>query len=187
MDESQSTAFAEPPVDNSLLEKLLHNRLSESEARQFASENPECITFTLLALQQRLACSQQSTGANTPSSVIPPYEKPPVKPKPPKTGRKKRGGQPGHAGRTRDHLSTPDRTREHRCKCCRECNGELTRTGKTRSRRSEDIPEDLKPVITEDVVHRDYCPKCKKRVKPKLPDVLPNCTLGNRTLVLATL
>jgi transposase len=187
MDESQSTAVAEPPVDSSLLEKLLNNRLSEEEARRFASENPECITFTLLALQQRLAGAMQTTGSNTPSSVIPPFQKPPTIPKPSKQGKKKRGGQPGHVGRTRDPLPQPDRTREHHCERCPDCNGELTRTGKTRSRRSEDIPEDLKPVITEDVIHRDYCPNCQKRVEPKLPDVLPNCTLGNRTLVLATL
>ncbi|QDU95605.1 Transposase IS66 family protein [Lignipirellula cremea] len=36
-------------------------------------------------------------------------------------------------------------------------------------------------------MHRDYCPNCKKRVEPKLPDVLPNCTLGNRVLVLAAM
>ena len=187
MDESHSTAVADPPVDTSLLDRLLHNRLSEDEARQFATTNPECIVFTLLALQQRLAGLSQSTGPNTPSSVIPPYQKPPIKPKPNHKGKKKRGGQPGHTGRTRDPLPTPDRTREHQCQRCPDCNGKLTRTGKTRSRRSEDIPEDLKPVITEDVIHRDYCPNCKKRVEPKLPDVLPNCTLGNRTLVLATL
>ncbi len=187
MDESHSTAVADPPVDTSLLDRLLHNRLSEDEARQFATTNPECIVFTLLALQQRLAGLSQSTGPNTPSSVIPPYQKPPIKPKPNQKGKKKRGGQPGHTGRTRDPLPTSDRTREHQCQRCPDCSGKLTRTGKTRSRRSEDIPEDLKPVITEDVIHRDYCPNCKKRVEPKLPDVLPNCTLGNRTLVLATL
>src|SRR5690606_23854337 len=52
---------------------------------------------------------------------------------------------------------------------------------------SEDIPEDLKPVITKDVIHRDWCPACRKRVEPKPPDLLPRATLGNRTLVLAAL
>ncbi|WP_261344143.1 IS66 family transposase [Rubripirellula tenax] len=81
----------------------------------------------------------------------------------------------------------PDRTREHMLPCCPDCQGPLKRTGDTRKRRSEDIPEDLKPVITEDILHRDYCPACQKRVEPKLPDVLPRCTLGNRTLVLSAM
>jgi transposase len=187
MDELHSTVTQSPPVDDSLLEKLLSNRLSEAEALKFASENPECIAFTLLALQQRLAGAGQTVGPNTPSSVVPPYQKPSKPIKSNAKGKKKRGGQPGHAGCTRDPLPAPDRTREHQSERCPDCNGELVRTGNTRSRRSEDIPEDLKPVITEDVIHRDYCPNCKKQVEPKLPDVLPNCTLGNRTLVLATL
>lgn len=187
MDESQSTAVTEPPVDNSLLEKLLHNRLSESEARQFVSESPEYIVFTLLALQQRLAASLQSTGPNTPSAVIPPFAKPNARPDAKKKSKKNRGGQPGHSGRTRQPLVTPDRTREHHCSECPECGGQLVRTGETRKRLSEDIPEDLKPVVTEDILHRDYCPACQKRVEPKVPDVLPSCTLGNRTLVLSAL
>ena len=52
---------------------------------------------------------------------------------------------------------------------------------------SQRRPEDLKPIITEDTIHRDYCPSCDKRVEPKLPDVLPRCTLGNRTLVLSAM
>lgn len=183
MDEPQATAVSDPPVDVSLLDKLLHNRLSEQEAREFVSGNPECMVFTLLALQQRIATSQQASGHNTPSSAIPPYAKPTRS----KHKKKKRGGQVGHAGHTRDPLPDPDRTREHQHDRCPDCHGKLRRTGDTRSRRSEDIPEDLKPVITEDIVHRDYCPQCKKRVEPKIPDVLPRCTLGNRTLVLSAL
>lgn len=187
MDGAETTAVVDPPVNASLLDKLLSNKLSEAEARSFLSGDPECAVFTLLALQQRIAGSSQATGPNTPSSVIPPYDKPPIKPRPPSKGRKKRGGQPGHTGRTRPSLPEPDRTREHQCECCPDCGGKLKRTGQTRTRRTEDIPEDLKPIITEDTIHRDYCPDCKKRVEPKLPDVLPRCTLGNRTLVLSAL
>ena len=89
-------------------------------------------------------------------------------------------------------MPEPDRVREHHLPRCPDCQGKLKRTGATRRRRSEDIPEDLKPVITEDVLHRDYCPQCRQRVEPKPPDVLPpdvlpHCTLGNRTLVLSAL
>lgn len=111
MDEPTTTAVAEPLVDLSFLDKLRHNRLSEAEARQFASQSPEFITFTLLALQQRLAASLQSTGPNTPSAAIPPFAKPNAKPDLKKKSKKKRGGQPGHPGRTREPLLKPDRTR----------------------------------------------------------------------------
>jgi len=187
MDGAKTTAAVDPPINNSLIDKLLSNQLSESEAREFAACDPECTAFTLLALQQRIAQASQATGPNTPSSAIPPHDKPTAEPKKPKRKKRKRGGQPGHAGRTRPPLAEPDRTRNHQCESCPDCGGKLKRTGQTRTRRSEDIPEDLKPVITEDTIHRDYCPSCDKRVEPKLPDVLPRCTLGNRTLVLSAM
>ncbi|MEM6779579.1 MAG: IS66 family transposase zinc-finger binding domain-containing protein, partial [Planctomycetota bacterium] len=187
MDGSKATAVVDPPINASLIDKLLTNQLSEAEAREFANQDPECTAFTLLALQQRIAQPSQASGPNTPSSAIPPYEKPSARSTKPKGKKRKRGGQPGHAGRTRPQLPDPDRTREQQCEVCPDCGGNLRRTGQTRTRRSEDIPEDLKPVITEDTIHRDYCPSCDKRVEPKLPDVLPRCTLGNRTLVLSAM
>ncbi|MCR9117425.1 MAG: IS66 family transposase [bacterium] len=138
-----------------------------------------------MAIQQRVAQSQQATGANQPSATIPPYEKNNASNRKSKHKRK-RGGKPGHQG-TRRPTRIPDRTREHQCENCPDCGGKLKRTDERRDRFSEDIPEDLKSVVTKDVIHRDYCPKCQKRVEPRLPDVLPNCTLGNRTLVLSAL
>ncbi len=186
---SGTAVVADLSVDASLLEKVLQNRLSQEDALRFAGSAPECVAFTLLALQQRIASTQQAAGAHTPSSAVPPYAKENMAAAgaKSKSRRRKRGGQPGHAGRTREPLPEPDRVREHQLPRCPDCQGKLKRTGETRRRRSEDIPEDLKPVITEDVLHRDYCPQCRKRVEPKLPDVLPHCTLGNRTLVLSAL
>ena len=186
---TSDSVVADLSVDAALLEKVLQNRLSEEDALRFASSAPECVAFTLLALQQRIASSQQACGANTPSAAVPPYAKENMAAAgaKSKSRRRKRGGQPGHAGRTREPLPEPDRVREHQLPRCPDCRGKLRRTGETRRRRSEDIPEDLRPVITADVLHRDYCPRCRKRVEPKLPDVLPNCTLGNRTLVLSAL
>lgn len=182
----EATATAAPPIDSSFLDKLLRNQLTEADARGFVSGDPECLVFTLLAIQQCIANASQDVGPNTPSAAIPAFAKPSAKPKNRKD-KKKRGGQPGHAGRTREPLLEPDRTREHILDCCPDCHGPLKRTGDKRTRRSEDIPEDLKPVITEDILHRDYCPACQKRVEPRLPDVLPRCTLGNRTLVLSAM
>ena len=187
MDGRNATAVAEPLIDGSLLDKLLHNRLSEAEARRFVGGDPECAVFTLLALQQQIASLQPAVGPHTPSAAVPPFAKPTVPPSRSGKQKKKRGGQPGHPGRTRAPLPAPDRTREHQYQRCPDCDGKLVRTGDTRSRRSEDIPEDLKPVVTEDILHRDYCPQCRKRVEPNVPDVLPRCTLGNRTLVLSAM
>jgi hypothetical protein len=44
------------------------------------------------------------------------------------------------------------------------------------------MPVDLKVEATEHTIHSDWCPRCQKRVEPKLPDVLPRCQLGNRLL-----
>ncbi len=41
-------------------------------------------------------------------------------------------------------------------------------------------------MVTEHVIHRDWCPHCKKLVEPVVPDALPRATLGNRTLVLSS-
>jgi hypothetical protein len=54
----------------------------------------------------------------------------------------------------------------------------------TRTRFIEDIPE-VQPVVTEHVIHRDWCPKCRIKVEPVVTDALPNSTLGNRVLVLS--
>jgi transposase len=151
-------ALTTTSVDADFLDKLLNNRLSQQEALAFASSGAELIAFTMLALQQRLASISPQTGPHTPPSAIPPFAKPNSKSSVQAKGKKKRGGQPGHPGKTRDALPPPDRTRNHQLNHCPESKGKLVVTGETRSRRSEDIPEDLKPVITEDIIHRDYCP-----------------------------
>ena len=35
------------------------------------------------------------------------------------------------------------------------------------------------------MIHRDWCPKCKKKVEPPVPDALSGATLGNRVLALS--
>ena len=172
-------------VDVEFVERFLAAQVTEEESRRFALQPAEVIAFTLLMIQAKIGDQQTKAGPNTPSSAIPPYEKPAPRPKPKK--RRQRGGQTGHAGRSRNRPLQPDRTRTHRLKDCPKCGTKLRPTSETRERFSEDIPEDLKPVVTKDVIHRDYCPCCKRRVEPKVPDILPNCTLGNRTLVFSAL
>jgi hypothetical protein len=61
----------------------------------------------------------------------------------------------------------------------------LTRTNQTRPRITEDIPEQITPVVTEHTIHRDWCPRCQKAVEPVVTEALPGATLGHRTLVLS--
>jgi transposase len=78
-----------------------------------------------------------------------------------------------------------DETKEHRAKTCPGCGGSLNRCRETRERYTEDIPDDLKPTVTRHVIHRDWCPACKKHVAGKVPDALPQPQLGHRTLVFS--
>ena len=91
----------------------------------------------------------------------------------------------GHPGAARTRPVHIDRHESHQLPACPDCGAELTRTGRSRSRLVEDIPDNLRPEVTEHTIHRDWCPCCKKQVEPPVPDALPNCTLGNRTVVLS--
>jgi transposase len=102
------------------------------------------------------------------------------------SSRKKRPGRKaGHGGARRAAPTRIDRRKEHRAACCPHCQGRLTRCQQTRTRYTEDLPEDLTPVCTEHTIHRDWCQRCKRHVEPKVPDALPGSTLGNHTLALA--
>lgn len=178
-----SATLPTPAIDAAFVDRFLRGEVDEAESRRLVTGDPEVAAFTLLAIQQRLAGGSQAGGPNTPSGAVPPYEKPVSSTR----VKRKRGGRNGHAGARRRTPPQPDRVREQQLECCPDCGGELKRTGQKRERMSEDIPEDLKPVVTKDVIHRDWCPSCRKRVEPKPPDLLPRATLGNRTLVLSAL
>jgi len=171
-------------VDTGFVDRLFAARVTEVESAAFARQPVEVIAFTLLAIQARLGEAKPAAGPNTPSGAVPPYEKPAAQAK---TRGRKRGGRNGHPGSRRASPVTADRTRHQRLDHCPDCGTKLRPTGETRERISEDIPENLKPVVTKDILHRDYCPQCRKRVEPKPPDLLPRCTLGNRTLVFSGL
>jgi transposase len=164
-------------IDREVLEAIRTGSLSESQAERFLDQDRAVIIFTLLALARQVG---SAGGAHTPSATIPPYLKPGPSGKP-----KQRGGQPGHAGHARPRPERIDQRHTHQLPCCPECHGKLVRTGDTRTRITEDMPTDLQAEVTEHTLHRDWCPRCKKRVEPRLPDVLPHCTLGNRLLGLS--
>jgi ribosomal protein L44E len=36
------------------------------------------------------------------------------------------------------------------------------------------------------VIHRDYCPACKKHVEPVVADAMPNASLGHNIVALSS-
>jgi hypothetical protein len=40
-------------------------------------------------------------------------------------------------------------------------------------------------VVTEHVIHRDWCPHCRQHVEPVVPDALPGAMLGHRVVALS--
>ena len=158
--------------------------LSEEQARELYRQGEEAVVFALLELTKRLAEAQGKTDPSitpsTPSSMIPTYKKPPAK----RRGKKRPGAKPGHPGTRRETPEQIDWEEEHRAKRCPDCNSRLKRCGETRKRYIEDIPE-VQPEVTEHTIHRDWCPKCKKKIEPPVPDALPGSQLGNRVLVLS--
>lgn len=156
--------------------------LDRMQAEAIYARGKEAVIFTILELAKQLADARNpaSTTPSTPSGMIPVYEKPAV------SGRNKRPGRKnGHAGSGRKRPERIDHREEHRLPCCPHCQGRLKRMQETHTRYVEDIPENLQAEVTEHTIHRDWCPKCKKRVTPQVPDALPGARLGNRAVVLS--
>lgn len=171
----------------STLDIPLGPTLTEEQARTIYAQGEEAVVFVLLAFAKMLAEEQAATAAtscqtpSTPSGMKPPYQKAAVNSR----TKKKPGRKPGHPGSRREAPAHIDRREEHRAEVCPECGGPLQRCQETRTRYTEDIPEDIKPVVTEHTIHRDWCPRCKKKVEPVISEALSGATLGHRVLVLS--
>jgi transposase len=167
-------------LDKATREALGTGSLSEKQALKIYRQGPEAVVFALLELTKQLAEARgPRITPSTPSGMVPVYEKPPAKRR-----KKSPGAKPGHPGSRRPVPERIDYEETHRAPCCPDCGGRLKRTGDTRPRYIEDIPE-VEPEVTLHTIHSDWCPKCKKRVEPKVPDALPGSALGHRVLVLS--
>jgi transposase len=156
--------------------------LTPEQVEAAVPRDRSAMIFLLLQLSAAVATgtTTPASGPHTPSGSIPPY----AKPTPPKRRPKKRGAQPGHKGSARPIPSAIDHHRTHQLPACPCCGGQLVKTGRTRTRVIEDIPDNLKPEVTEHTIHRDWCPTCRTQVEPKVPDALPQCALGHRAVTL---
>jgi transposase len=164
---------------------VLGPNLTEAEAREIYRQGEESAVFALLRLVALLKaaegrCASVSSPA-APSSATPVHQQPAVR----KTGRKP-GRKAGHPGSRRAAPARIDERKEHRAACCPDCRGPLRRCANTRVRYTEDIPAGIEPVVTEHTIHRDWCPRCKKQVEPRVPDALPGGQIGNRVLALSS-
>ena len=166
----------------SILEKFLHSRepLNEDEIQRLVHEEPELAKLLILELVGRLR-EMPTPDLSTPSGMVPIYEKPAA------NGRKKKQGRKeGHKGERRPTPLKIDKEYEHPLEQCPDCGGEVRPYGpkSQRPRIIEDIPEEIKPVVTKHILPRGYCPNCKKSVEPRIPDALPKAQIGNRLLSL---
>jgi transposase len=178
------TSPTAPALDAFFVAAFRAGTLTQSQADAALPRDRAAVLFLLLQLSALVAGGAVSpaSGAHTPSGSVPPYDKGNTRTR---TRRKKRGGQPGHPGRAREVPTHIDRRETHQLPACPDCGSELQRTGRTRTRVVEDIPDNLKAEAVEHTIHRDWCPCCKKQVEPKVPDALPQCMLGHRTVALA--
>jgi hypothetical protein len=169
---------------STVLDFSLGPNLTTEEARAIYAQGKEAVVFALLELAAQLrrsqgVCASVSSPA-TPSGMKPLHQKPNTP-----NRRKKPGRKPGHEGTRRPPPEEIHEQKQHCAPCCPHCQGRLTRCGQTRTRYTEDIPEDIEPVVTEHVIHRDWCPRCKKSVEPRVTDALPGSQIGNRVVALS--
>ena len=158
-------------------------QLTAEQAAAIFARGKEAVIFALLELAKQLGEAQQGSARispSTPSGMVPVYQKPPAKTRSQQPGRKA-----GHPGTRRPPPARIDQRQEHRAEVCPDCHGPLTRCSETRTRYTEDIPENLQPVCTEHTIHRDWCRRCQKRIEPRISAALPGSTLGNHVLVLS--
>jgi transposase len=177
-----------------LLAALQSGICDEDTAQRLYQLGPQAVTLALLSAARRineqnsrLAELQAQTGTvspSTPSGMRPIYTKPNAAGERTAAGkrRKKPGARVGHPGHRRPTPTRIDRRQEHRQQVCPCCGGELQRCNRSRTRLTEDLPENLQAQVTEHTIHRDYCPKCKKHVEPVVPDALPGATFGHRLI-----
>jgi len=170
-----------------LIEAALDGTLTDAQAEQLAAVDRHLIKLAFLAAAKRVAELQAKLGGPpkidpaTPSGQRPIYTKLPA---PKRKG--KPGAKPGHPPARRPAPQRIDEHKDHRLERCPCCGGKLQRCHRTRTRTIEDFLKDLRAVVTEHTIHRDYCPACKKHVEPVVPDAMAKATIGHRAIGLTS-
>jgi transposase len=161
--------------------------LTKQQAEQIYEQGKEAVVFALLRQAQMLAEKNNLPAAiasdpSTPSAQKPVFVKP-------NNNDKRRSIKPGckkgHKGFRRQQPERIDRTVEHRASCCPDCGGKLNRCSGYRERFIEDIPDRVQVETVRHMIHRDWCPHCRKVVEPVVAEALPKASVGNGILVLS--
>jgi transposase len=163
--------------------------LTPQQAEAIYAEGKEAVVFALLQLA-KMASEQRP--ANLPAAIAadpstPSAQKPVFTKDNKDTGkhRKRPGRKKGHVGVRRGRPERIDRTVEHRAVCCPDCGGQLKRCSQARDRYIEDVPDEVRVETVRHVIHRDWCPACRKAVEPVITEALANSSIGNGLLVLS--
>jgi transposase len=102
-----------------------------------------------------------------------------------KKGKRNRGGQPGHAGMTRDLLPEEevDYIEHHLPIEHCPCGGHVKTTRRYRRHQVHEVPP-VKPVVTEHQLFYGCCEECGKEYRAELPSSVPTGMLGPCLLAL---
>jgi hypothetical protein len=161
-------------LDTASLQAILGPHLAAEQAVLIFEQGQKAVVFALLTLAKQLAEEQAAAATrdpSVPSGQTPPYQKPATE------GRAKpKGAKQGHTGRHRPAPLRIDRREEHALANCPKCHGSVRPCRSSRIRIIEDIPADIKPVVTEHTIPRYWCPQCRTTVEPVVADALPGST-----------
>lgn len=124
------------------------------------------LTDEVQALKRRLGSGGHGGGRGTPPPTRPPSGRP-------------RGGQRGHKGHARMRPERIDETREHAPTECPRCGGTVEPSVRSTERFEFEAVERALHVLRH-VLHHGWCPRCRCRVKPPSPLVLPDSDYGPR-------
>ena len=168
-----------------LVAAALTGQLTDVESEALAQLSPEVLSLALLAASKRIAELESKLSiATLPDPATPSGQKPLYTKPTRRRSKRKPGAKKGHAPARRKTPQRIDRREDHRLEACPDCGGPLQRCKRTRTRKIEDILEDLRTEVVEHTIHRDYCPECKKHVEPVVADALPKAALGHRIMAL---
>lgn len=150
--------------------RRLKARVAELEAQVADLEKELCELHARLGQNSR-------NSSKPPSSDPPSVERPPKKP----TGRR-RGGQPGHQGRTRKLLPVEqvDEVIDVKPDSCHCCNEALCGEDPSPQRHQVTEIPPIRPHVTEYRLHALGCSCCGKTTRADLPAGVPPGTFGPR-------
>ena len=161
--------------------------LTKEQAKAIFALGEEAVVFALLKQSKMMAeQNQNKLPVGSPDDPSCPSGQKPVFVKSNKNDKrnKKPGRKKGHQGSRRKLPTRIDRTEVHRASCCPSCGGKLKKCAGTRERVIEDIPKDVRVETVKHIIHRDWCPNCRKAVEPIVTDALPKSSIGNGIVVL---